>query len=83
MLRRTKIWELNCLMLAVGLVGVWYCAESWWAIFWTFVAAIHFGDSKAEQRADNTTLGEIYDRGKEEQRAKQVRSNVRKSEVER
>lgn len=39
---RVRLLNLNGLFFAIGMVGVWVVTHSWWALLWTWVAALHF-----------------------------------------
>ena len=37
----TLSW-LNYTLFFIGMIGVWVVTESYWAIFWTWIASLHF-----------------------------------------
>lgn len=37
-----SLWPVNLTFLVVGLIGVWMTTHSGWAVFWGFVASLHF-----------------------------------------
>lgn len=41
--------RLNFLCFVVGMIGVWESTHSFWALWWVFVASLHFSVSYYEE----------------------------------
>lgn len=41
--------RLNFLCFVVGMIGVWETTHSFWTLWWTFVASLHFTFSYYEK----------------------------------
>ena len=38
---KPKLLTVNFLFFVIGMFGVWQVSHNGWALFWTFIAALH------------------------------------------
>lgn len=46
----TTIKVMNFVFAIVGFIGVWQTTHSWIAIFWAFIASLHFSPSNLKDK---------------------------------
>lgn len=54
---RKDLTRINYFCFAIGMIGVWIVTESWWAMFWAFIASVHLQYTTRIKKQDTPSEG--------------------------